>query len=282
MDSRQYAAPTGAYRMVAERPHKAGIESRRRDFGIIGRAQEAAAKAFVNALGIKPGERVLDVGCGTGNCSIAAARAGGDVTGVDPREPFLSRGRAWAKNENLLIRFKRSDRSRLPFSDGSFGWVISFTGVTFHPDPPGVLAQMRRVCRRDGRLAVAVWCAEGPLGDLLRTVHEYTGDDRFRNALEWGTAGGFEDFVGVPCRRGGTELRFPLHPRDVAQCFLDFYSPLTEAARVLDDAQREALFGELAELWQRVNVAEGAGTRVRVDYLWAARPSRPGAPGPRH
>lgn len=224
--------------------------------------------AFVHQLEIAPGEKVLDVGCGTGNCSIASARAGGDVTGVDPREPFLSRGRAWAKNENLLIRFKRADESNLPFSDGSFGLVLSFTGINLHPRPELALSQMHRVCRHGGRLALAVWSAEGAMGGYMRMVHEYTGDERFRKALEWGTAEGFAATVGRPCRRGSAKLRFPFTPEDVADCHLEFHTSLAEAARELEDSQRDALRTELSEFWRETNIAHGAGTLLRADYLW--------------
>lgn len=244
------------------------VDKRRRDFGIIGRALQDGAADFVSLLPLRRGQRFLDVCCGTGIVSIPAARAGGDVTGVDPREPFLSRGRAWAKNEDLLIRFKPAGAERLPFSDGNFHAVVNFMGLPFTDDPAAACAEMLRVCRARGLLAAAAWEPESAVGDMLRTTYRYSGDSRLLAALEWcepealrGLLAGTGRDAAIVKRRA--KLAFPLAPADVAEYFLAFYPPVSRAADALEPDARRALGEELSSLWQGVGEAT---SEVDVDY----------------
>jgi SAM-dependent methyltransferase len=248
-------------------PENSHSEKRRRDFGIIGRAQQAGAADFVSRLPIQSGQRLLDVACGTGIASIPAARAGADVTGVDPREPFLSRGRAWAKNENLLMRFKPADLGRLPFSDGNFHVVLNFMGLPFAPDPAGTAREMQRVCRRRGLLAVTAWDGRGLVGEMLRRTYHYSGEDRLTRTLALFDPENLRALLadaGEPEREGRAEIElfFPLPPADVAGCFLDFHPILAESAGDLEPEARVALRRELAELWQSATTVHDGTTRA--------------------
>lgn len=245
-------------------------EKRRRDFGIIGRAQQDAAADFVSRLPIRTGRRLLDVACGTGIASIPAARAGADVTGVDAREPFLSRGRAWAKNEDLLIRFKPADPGRLPFSDGNFHAVLNFMGLPIAPDPAGTAREMRRVCRRGGLLAVTAWERSSLVGAMLHVAYQYTGDDLLKRALDLCAPEAMQDLLGAGASartepRTAT-LEFPLAPAEIAACYLDFHAPLQEAADALEPEARVALAGEIAALWEEAADPHQGMTRARVAY----------------
>lgn len=247
-------------------------EKRRRDFGIIGRAQQAGAADFVSRLPLKRGQRLLDITCGTGIASIPAARAGADVTGVDDREPFLSRGRAWAKNEDLLIRFKPADSRRLPFSDGNFHAVLSFMGLPFARDPVRTAAEMQRVCRNDGLLAVTAWEPSSLVGTMLHVAYQYTGDDHLKGAMDLCEPGAMEAlFTGTGATDWNTThttttLEVPLAPGDVAACFVDFYAPLQEAAARLEPEAREALVEELTALWEETSESAGDVIRAPAAY----------------
>lgn len=248
-----------------------GFEQRRRDFGIIGRALQDGAAEFISGLPIQPGRRLLDTDCGTGIASIPAARAGADVTGVDSREPFLSRGRAWAKNENLLIRFKPAAGERLPFSDGNFHAVVNFMGLPFAAKPATAAAEMQRVCRRRGLLAVTAWQPSSLVGDMLRITYQYSGDERLARALELCEPGALGAlFTGAGIRQGPETreltLHFPLAPEDVAACFLAFYAPLQEAAAGLGAEARDALAGELTARWKEMADSTADATRASVRY----------------
>lgn len=251
-------------------PNRA-TEKRRRDFGIIGRAHVAGAAAFVSRLPLEHGAKLLDVGCGTGNVSIAAARAGADVTGVDPREPFLSRGRAWSKNENLLVRFKPAHPGKLPFSDGNFHAVVNFLGLPSSDEPSVAAAQMARVCRRRGLLAVAAWDPDGPVADILRITFRYSGDERLARSLELCDPESLQSLfrdLGPPewADSRETTLFFPLSARETADCYLAFYPPVREAARSLEPEAREALAADLASHLSATGATGEAGLELEAAH----------------
>ena len=111
----------------------------------------------VSALAIAPGERVLDVACGTGGVALRAARAGADVTGIDIAGDQLAKARHAAVEEGLTIRFDEGDCQELPYGDGEFDAVPTAFGAIFAPDHERTAAELARVCRPGGRLALTTW-----------------------------------------------------------------------------------------------------------------------------
>jgi demethylmenaquinone methyltransferase/2-methoxy-6-polyprenyl-1,4-benzoquinol methylase len=107
------------------------------------RAQTAAAV-------VRPGDRVLDACCGTGDLALACARAGGRVTGVDFSERMLARARA----KSSAVEWVQGDALELPFADGSFDAASVGFGVRNLDDLSRGLAELRRVLRPGGRLGV--------------------------------------------------------------------------------------------------------------------------------
>src|SRR3954453_19236799 len=105
------------------------------DFGEVAKIIETAAEEFIARLDIKPGMRVLDVACGTGNLAIPAARAGAEVTGADIATNLLEQARARAEAEGLKVRFEEGDAEHLPYADGSFDLVMTMYGAMFAPRP---------------------------------------------------------------------------------------------------------------------------------------------------
>ena len=110
----------------------------------------------VQALALTPGERVLDVACGTGGVALRAARAGADVVGIDISADQLAKARR-AAEEGLAIRFDEGDCQELPYGDAEFGAVASAFGAIFAPDHARTATELARVCRPGGRLALTAW-----------------------------------------------------------------------------------------------------------------------------
>jgi ubiquinone/menaquinone biosynthesis C-methylase UbiE len=111
----------------------------------------------VETLAIEPGMRVLDVACGTGGVALRAARAGADVVGIDISADQLSKARAAAAAESLEIRFDKGDCQELPYADAAFDAVASAFGAVFAADHARTGAELARVCRQGGRLALTAW-----------------------------------------------------------------------------------------------------------------------------
>jgi ubiquinone/menaquinone biosynthesis C-methylase UbiE len=115
----------------------------------------------VAALAIEQGTRVVDVACGTGGVALRAARAGADVVGVDISADQLAKAREAADAEGLEIRFDEGDCQELPYADTEFDAVASVFGAIFAPDHERTAAELARVCRTGGRLALTAWRKDG-------------------------------------------------------------------------------------------------------------------------
>lgn len=135
----------------------------------------ASARA-VDAARITPGERVLDLACGTGNAALLAAMRGAQVTGLDPAERLLEVAAGRARSAGLEIGWTPGTATELPFPDGAFDAVLSVFGVIFAVPAEDAVAELVRVTADDGRIVLTTWTASGAIaagsGVLRRAVAE--------------------------------------------------------------------------------------------------------------
>lgn len=118
------------------------------------------------------GERVVDVGCGTGNAALLAAERGARVTGVDPAARLLEVARADAAARGLDADFVAGDAASLPLADGEADLVLSVFGVIFAPDPRAAAAEIARVTASDGRIVLSAWIPEGAISTVNRIARQ--------------------------------------------------------------------------------------------------------------
>jgi SAM-dependent methyltransferase len=137
---------------------------------------------IVETLGIRPGDRVLDVACGTGGVALRAARAGAEVAGVDISADQLAKARRAAADEGLEIRFDEGDCRQLPYEDAEFDAVASAFGAIFAPDHVRVAAELARVCRAGGRLVLTAWPKDAWSETHARAGRQFVED---ADAREW-------------------------------------------------------------------------------------------------
>ena len=131
------------------------------------------AARLVRYAKVKTGDRVLDVGCGTGVASITAARAGAKVTGLDLTPELLQRARENARISEVQVDFHEGDAENLPFDDSSFDVVLSQFGHMFAPRPEVAVAEMLRVLKPGGTIAFSTWPPEFYVGRSMALMGKY-------------------------------------------------------------------------------------------------------------
>lgn len=132
------------------------------------------AARLVRFAGVKTGQKVLDVGCGTGVVAITARRAGARVTGLDLTPELLAR----AKEHSAVpgyedIAWKEGDVEVMPFGDGEFDVVLSQFGHMFAPRPEVATREMLRVLKPGGTIAFSTWPPEHGIGQIFALVGKY-------------------------------------------------------------------------------------------------------------
>jgi SAM-dependent methyltransferase len=136
-------------------------------------AQLAPASAvLVERAAPQPSERVLDLGCGTGNAALLAAARGATVTGVDPAARLLEVARARAADSGLDITFALGEAAAVPMERASVDVLLSVFGVIFAPDPVAATAEMARVTAPRGRIVISAWLPGGAVGEVVRMARD--------------------------------------------------------------------------------------------------------------
>ena len=159
---------------------------------------------LVERVGVRPGDAVLDVACGTGNVAIPAALAGARVTGVDLTPEHFPAARSRAAAAGVAVDWVEGDAEALPFEDDSFDVVLSSFGCMFAPRHAVAAAELARVLRPGGRLGITAFTDSGAGGDFFRTLgaHLPAPPPFAENPLGWG------DPAHVRTLFPGLELRF--------------------------------------------------------------------------
>lgn len=232
---------------------------------------------LVEACGIGPGMRVLDVAAGTGNASLPAARAGAQVTASDLTPELLEDGRRRAEAEGLQIDWVQADAEHLPFVDGDFDVVMSCIGCMFAPHHPDVAGELVRVCRPGGTIGLLSWTPEGMIGALLRTIGPFAPPppSGAQPPPLWGSEEHLDELFGhrVDWRtreRENLDVTAFTHPLDYGEHFKARYGPTIAARGNADKNGRadefDAALDAFCEEWNR-GTADAA--RFEQEYLLA-------------
>jgi SAM-dependent methyltransferase len=222
---------------------------------------------IVERAGVEPGMEVLDVACGTGNAAIPASRAGARVTGLDFAPGLLEIARERAADAMVEVEFVEGDAQALPFGDASFDRVVSTFGHMFAPDHARTAAEMKRVLRPGGAIAVACWTPEGSIGRMNRMVAELLPPPPgAQPPLLWGTEEHVRELWG--------EAEFEHHAiewkddsvESYARFMLESFGPLLNARELLGEHGGE-LEERYTEYLARENEADDGTLRFRGEYL---------------
>jgi SAM-dependent methyltransferase len=243
------------------------------DFGRIAVGYEEGAAAFIERLGLKPGDQMLDVACGTGNLALPAARAGARVTGIDIAPALVVQLAARAAAEGLTLEAREGDAEALPFADDSFDTVVTMFGAMFAAHPQQAANELLRVTRPGGRIAMANWTPEGFVGRMLKLTVGYVPPPAgVPSALLWGNARTVEERIGAGLsdlrfERRAMVLAYPFGPEETVELFRTWYGPTVRAFAALEEERQRKFFDDLVRLWTEHNTAGPNGTRVESEFL---------------
>jgi SAM-dependent methyltransferase len=232
---------------------------------------------LVEACGIAPGMRVLDVAAGTGNASLPAARAGAEVTASDLTPELLEAGRRRAEAAGLTLAWVEADAEHLPFEDASFDVVISAIGAMFAPHHQQTSDELVRVCRPGGTIGLLSWTPEGMIGALLRTIGPFAPPPPpgAQPPPLWGSEAHLAELFGAGVdfatpTRDVLEVTAFERPRDFGEHFKARYGPtitaLANARRNGRDAELETALDQFCDDWDRGTPGQA---RFALEYLLA-------------
>ena len=259
-------------------PDLAAVKAKQRkmwascDYSAVAARIAVMAEDMVQAAGLRAGERVLDVATGSGNAAIAAARNGCEVIGTDYVPELLERARARAAAEGLAVTFAEADAEDLPYPDGEFDAVTSSLGVMFAPDQERAAAELARVCRPGGTIAMVNWTPSGFIGGLLRTVGKHVPPPPgVRPPTLWGTEERLRELLGdavsdLRVTRREFVFRFQ-SAEDFTRFFLDNYGPTLKAYEALDEQGKQRLFDDLVALANEFDQEPGPSVAMPAEYV---------------
>ena len=251
------------------------------DFTRIAGTMRDSGAALVQRIGITPGLKVLDLGCGDGTTALPAATLGADVTGVDIARNLVEAGNRRAAEQGLSnCRFQEGDASNLqPLPDATFDLVVSVFGAMFAPRPFDVAKETVRVTRPGGRIVMGNWIPNDPtlVAQILKISSSYTPPppDGFVSPMTWGVESNvIERFgaAGVPVEnisfaRDIFTFNFNGTPSAFVNEFRNYYGPTMNAFEAAQKNNRAAdLQKELDELFSAQNTSQDA-TSIPATFL---------------
>jgi SAM-dependent methyltransferase len=245
------------------------------DFGVVAKTISGGAEAFIGRLDIPPGTRVLDVACGTGNTAIPLARRGAMVTGVDIATNLLAQGRDRAAAEGLTVNFDEGDAEALPYADRAFDAVVTMFGAMFAPRPELVAAELARVLKPGGFLAMANWNPASFTGQMFEVGNRHAPPPPgIPLPVLWGDEAVVRErlalyFCGIETQLIPIDYDLPVNPAGAVAFFRKYFGPTQVAFDRLDEAAQTAFAEDLEALWAGANVAPDASdhTLIRNQYL---------------
>lgn len=242
------------------------------DFGQIARKLANGAEEFIARLELKPGMRVLDVACGSGNQSIPAARTGATVTGMDIATNLLEQARGRAAEAGLKIQFDEGDAEQLPYGDGQFDVVLSMFGAMFAPRPEMVVSEFKRVCRPGGLLAMANWTPEGFVGKSFQVSGRHVPPPAtVLPPVLWGkeevVRERFGSGVDLKMQKRMVLFDLELSPEGAVDFFREYFGPTKVAFSRLDAEGQTRMRNDLIALWMEHNVGDAQHVQIHAEYL---------------
>ena len=214
--------------------------------------------------------RVLDVAAGNGNAAVEAVRAGAEAVASDFAPLQVEQGRERTAAEGIDLEWVEADAEDLPFEDESFDAALSVFGAMFAPRPARVAAELFRVVRTGGVVAMANWRPDGFQGEFFEIMNKYRGPDP--EGVQPSSLWGVEETVRERFAPYADEIR--VEPRELAWRFAtlkemaEFFATSGPGSRMedLSDERRQELATEMLALVDRYNTAAAPAVAIDAAY----------------
>lgn len=247
------------------------------DYGAVAREViPSLGPILVNEAGIGPGDYVLDVAAGTGNAAIPAVATGASAVALDLTPELIELGKLNAPQGGEELQWVVGDAEDIPFESGTFDAVISCVGVMFAPNHGQAAAELARVTREGGTVALLNWTPEGFIGEMFKIMREYQvpAPPASPGPPMWG----HEDYVaslmdglleGLVSRREVLTVKRFAEPDHFREFFKLNYGPAVGVYRGLgqDEERSAALDRELSGLAERYARSTEDGMEMDWEYL---------------
>lgn len=237
-------------------------------------ALEPVSRLVVERANVGPGDRVLDVGCGTGNAALLAAKRGCIVSAVDNERRSLEIADARATEQGLKISLSPADAVALPYSNASFSIVMSVFGVMYAFDQERAARELARVCTSGGRVILAAWAPMSFYSRLGIVLDDYlSSPPPSTSPVQWGWRPHVERLLnqaGITITDASPKtLTLTFADLDVATSFLiDTGGHVAaERQRLKEEDLWQNLVDDIRDLVARQDTHVGPGVTLNLEYL---------------
>ena len=253
------------------------------DFSRVADSMRRSGEALVARLGVTPGIKVLDLGCGDGTTALPEAGLGADVLGVDIASNLVAAGNRRAEAEGLTnCRFQEGDASHLDdLADDTFDLVVSIFGAMFAPRPFDVAKEMVRVTRPGGQIVMGNWIPNDPtlVAQILKISSSFSPPppEGFISPMTWGLEDNVTERFGeagvgadkISFSRETYTFEYPAPPAELLAVFREYYGPTMNAFAAAEaNGRTEELQKDLADLFTSQNTSPNAdATSIPATFL---------------
>ncbi len=243
------------------------------DYSVVSSRLLIAAEDLCETADVRGGRRALDVASGDGNTALAAARRDVQVTAVDIVPELVARAQDRARSEGLDISASVGNAEALDFDDNSFDLVLSTFGVPFAVDQRAAASELLRVCRPEGRIALANWSPLDFLSELPAVQAKAAPPPPgVPSPMNWGTEVGLRDLFGpspsITIYPRTFRYRFATVDRYL-DVFLSAYAPFVRLAERIGQSAFSAFSQDYAELVAKWNEARDGSLVLPMRYVVA-------------
>jgi SAM-dependent methyltransferase len=220
------------------------------------------------------GDRVLDIAAGSGNAAIQAAMRGADVVASDLTPELFEPGRRRARDNGVELEWVEADAEALPFGDASFDVALSTFGIMFAPRQSVAAAELARVVKPGGRIALCSWRPAGFIGEMFRTIAGFLNPPPPPEGppVRWGTDEGAHDLLDnafeIQTEERMLIQRYAGGIDEMTDFFMARFGPMVMARRALEPEGRwDEFLAAYRELTHRWNQGESDEAALPAKYL---------------